>query len=86
MTTLTKIGNSQGIRIPKPIIKQANLEDCDIELKVVEDGLLLKPIKKTSRKKWADNIEETLSKYSNKNDKAILSDFLDDSDLDDWEW
>ncbi len=24
MTTLTKIGNSQGIRIPKPLIKPVN--------------------------------------------------------------
>lgn len=38
MTILTKIGNSQGIRIPKPLIKQAHLENVDLELEVLEIG------------------------------------------------
>jgi antitoxin MazE len=84
MTMLTKIGNSQGVRIPKPIIKQANLENIEIEFEVVKDGLLLKPVKKIVRENWEDNIKKTLSK--NKKDEAVLNDFLNDDDLDDWEW
>jgi len=84
MTMLTKIGNSQGIRIPKPIIKQANLENIEIEFKVVKDGLLLKPIKKIVRENWENDIKKTLSK--NNKDEAVLNDFLNDDDLDDWEW
>ena len=84
MTMLTKIGNSQGIRIPKPIIKQANLENSEIEFEVVKDGLLLKPTKKTVRKDWEDSIKKTLS--NNHKDEAILNDFLNDDDLRDWEW
>ena len=34
MTTITKIGNSRGVRIPKAIIKQANLENTEIEFKI----------------------------------------------------
>ena len=83
MTMLTKIGNSQGVRIPKPIIKQANLENIEIEFEVVKDGLLLKPIKKTVRENWEDNIKDILAKNK---DYGVLDDFLNDSDLDDWEW
>ena len=36
MTMLTKIGNSQGIRIPKALIKEAQLENVEIDLEVVE--------------------------------------------------
>lgn len=36
MTMLTKIGNSKGIRIPKPLIEQANLDNVQIDLEVVE--------------------------------------------------
>ena len=36
---LVKIGNSQGIRIPKPLILQAHLENVDLELEVLENGL-----------------------------------------------
>ncbi len=86
MTMLTKIGNSQGVRIPKPIIKQANLENVEIEFEVVKDGLLLKPIKKQVRKNWEENIKKTLSKDEDKKDEAVLNDFLNDDDLDDWEW
>ncbi len=80
MTMLTKIGNSQGVRIPKPIIKQAKLENIEIEFEVVKDGLLLKPVKKVIRENWEDEIKKTLSK--NKRDEAVLN----DDDLDDWEW
>ena len=45
MTMLTKIGNSKGIRIPKPLIEQAHLEDTQLELEVLKNGLLIKPIK-----------------------------------------
>ncbi len=86
MTMLTKIGNSQGVRIPKPIIKQANLENIEIEFEVVKDGLLLKPVKKIVRENWKDNIKKTLSKNKNKKDEAVLNNFLNDDDLDDWEW
>jgi antitoxin MazE len=84
MTMLTKIGNSQGVRIPKPIIKQAKLENCEIEFEVTEDGLLLKPVKKASRKNWEKNIKEVLSKNRQK-DEAILQDWLDEK-MDEWEW
>lgn len=86
MTMLTKIGNSQGVRIPKPIIKQANLENIEIEFEIVKDGLLLKPIKKVVRENWEDNIKNTLTKNKDKKDEAVLSNFLNDADLDDWEW
>ncbi len=85
MTTLTKIGNSQGVRIPKPIIKQANLENIEIEFEVVKDGLLLKPVKKEVRQNWEDSIKNVLSKNIDKKDEAILEDLLDEK-LDDWEW
>jgi antitoxin MazE len=84
MTVLTKIGNSQGIRIPKPIIKQAKLENCEIEFEVTKDGLLLKPVKKASRKNWKKNIKEVLSKNAQE-DEAVLQDWLDE-ELDEWEW
>ena len=86
MTMLTKIGNSQGIRIPKPIIKQANLENIEIEFEVVKNGLLLKPVKKVVRENWTDSIKNTLSKNKDKKDDAVLNDFLNDDDLNDWEW
>lgn len=56
MAHLIKIGNSQGIRIPQPLIKQANLQNEEFEIQVVENGLLITPIKK-SRKGWEEQFK-----------------------------
>ena len=86
MTMLTKIGNSQGIRIPKPLIKQAKLENVEIELKILKEGLLLKPVKNRVRKDWEEDIKKVLRNNKYKNDEGILNDFLNDDDLSEWEW
>ena len=86
MTKLTRIGNSQGIRIPKPLIAQANLENNKLDLEVVEEGLLIKPILNTRRKNWKSNIESILAKNKDKKDEAVISELLDDSDLEDFKW
>ena len=86
MTTLTKIGNSKGIRIPKPLIRQAHLENVNLELEVLENGLLIKPVNNTSRDTWKENIEKVFSKNKNTSDDGVLEDFLNDSDLEEWQW
>ncbi len=86
MTMLIKIGNSQGVRIPKPIIKQARLEGAEIEFEVREEGLLLKPVRQKPRQNWQKQIEETLSKKRGQKDEGFLEGFLNDEDLEEWEW
>ena len=46
MAKIIQIGNSQGIRIPKPIIALSELEDKDLEFVVMDSGLLITPQKK----------------------------------------
>lgn len=82
MATLTKIGNSKGIRIPKPIIEQAGLEGKEIVFEVTAEGLLLKPVSRKPREGWAEDIE----KHRNEGeDPALLRDWADEK-LDEWEW
>ena len=85
MTMLTRIGNSQGIRIPKPLIAGANLENHKLDFEIVENGLLIKPIS-IKRDNWKENITQVLSKNKKRKDEAILNDMLDDSDLEDYQW
>jgi antitoxin MazE len=82
---LTKIGNSQGIRIPKPLIQQAHLENVNLELEVLENGLLIKPINNIGRETWIENIEKTISKHKNLQDEGLLEDLLNDNDLAEYE-
>ncbi len=60
MAHLIKIGNSQGIRIPKPLIQQANLEGKELDIQVVNQGILVSPCKKP-RENWKEAIEEILA-------------------------
>ena len=39
---LTRIGNSRGIRIPKPLIAQCGLSDV-VEVRVAPEGLVIAP-------------------------------------------
>ena len=51
MPKIIQIGNSQGIRIPKPIIALAELEDKELDFVVMDSGLLITPQKK-ARVAW----------------------------------
>lgn len=86
MTTLTKIGNSQGIRIPKPLIEQAHLENVSLELEVLENGLLIKPVNNIGRDTWRENIEKVTAKHNGIKDDGLLEELLNDNDLEDFEW
>ena len=51
MAQIIKICNSQGIRIPKPIVSIAKLENQELDFIVLNEGLLITPEKK-SRIGW----------------------------------
>ena len=57
MAKIIQIGNSQGIRIPKPIIALANLEDKELEFVVMDSGLLITPEKKV-RVGWENDNDD----------------------------
>jgi antitoxin MazE len=46
MAQIIRIGNSQGIRIPKPIIELTNLAGQELEFTVLNEGLLITTEKK----------------------------------------
>lgn len=49
---IIRIGNSQGVRIPKPLLEQAGLSG-EVELRVEPEGLLVAAIS-AARDGWAD--------------------------------
>jgi len=57
MTTLIRIGNSQGVRIPKAVIEQAQLENKELAFQVIDDGLLIHPITKP-REGWKKQFDK----------------------------
>jgi len=57
MAKIIKIGNSQGIRIPKPIVELANLENIELDFVVLDSGLLITPDKK-ARIGWENRTKQ----------------------------
>lgn len=83
MATLARIGNSQGIRIPKAIIEQADLAGAEIVFEVTPEGLLLKPVRHNPREGWSEQIAQAIKAGGQEPQNELL-----DLDLDaqDWEW
>ncbi len=73
MAHLVKIGNSQGIRIPKPLVEQAQLEGKELKLQLVSEGLLITP-EKDARDGWKETIEGVIVAQGQ---EALDSDWLD---------
>lgn len=84
MATLIRIGNSQGIRIPKIIIDQAQLNDRELNFKITDEGLLIQPLKKP-RQGWKKLFKKAqLVNESDESDKEWLEAQLVENE--DWEW
>jgi len=55
---IVKIGNSQGIRIPKPLLEQTGIMD-DVELDIENNQIIIRPIS-NPRKGW-DNAFKSMA-------------------------
>ena len=49
-TRVIKIGNSQGLRIPKPILEQTGIKD-DVEIEVEKNQIIIRPVRH-AREGW----------------------------------
>ena len=78
---LIQIGNSMGVRIPKPIIQQAGLDSGELTMHLVEEGLLL-TVAKPKRAGW----EETAKMQTILNKEELPFKGGNDFDKEDWKW
>lgn len=79
LVDIIKIGNSQGIRIPKNILKECDISN-QVEVEVKNHNIFIKPV--NPRKNW----EQFFKKMNeNKDDKMLIKDNIS-LDLGDWEW
>ena len=78
---LIKIGNSQGIRIPKMLIEQLGLGE-DVEIQVRDRSLVITPVTR-ARQGWAEAFQE----MSEQGDDVLLdNDIATSWEDEDWEW
>lgn len=78
-----KIGNSQGLRIPKPILEQTGIID-DVEIEVEKNQIILRPVK-NAREDW----DRAFKMMGEKGDDEPLIDEKEIShswDGEEWQW
>ena len=81
-TAIVRIGNSRGIRIPKPLIEQCGLEGT-VELSVENHRLVISP-GRSLRQGWAEAFRIG---GSSEHDELLLDGIpANDFDRKEWEW
>ena len=82
-TRIVRIGNSQGIRIPKPLLEEAGLPE-EVELEV-EDGTILIRSPMRPREGWAAAFQSMTKAGDDQllDEDAVQSSLWDDGE---WEW
>lgn len=81
--SIIKIGNSRGIRIPKPVFEQCGFND-EVELEVQNDRLVVYRSVK-ARENW----EESFKSMASHGDDALETSYADvptEWESEEWEW
>ena len=82
-TRLVRIGNSQGIRIPRLLLKQTNLSE-EVELELRPDQIVIRSAYQT-RHNWEDEFEAMAERGDDKllDEVAVLPTAWEEEE---WEW
>ena len=81
LVNVIQIGNSKGLRIPKSVLKQCNIQD-KVEMEIDDDTIVIKALKKDIRKNWDKAFKDM---HNNKDDQLYVDDSVD-VEMKDWEW
>ncbi len=81
-SNIIKIGNSHGVRIPKPFLEECGLSD-EIEINIIDNGIMITS-PNHPRKDW----DKAFKDMKQNNDDNLVDELLTHSDWDDkeWEW
>ena len=81
-TRIIRIGNSQGIRIPKMLLQQLGFTD-EVELEAQNDQLIVRPIR-TPRQGWDAAFQQMAASADDQlmDDELVPTAF----DQDEWTW
>ncbi len=80
-TRLVRIGNSRGIRLPKPLIEQAGLTE-EVELRVQGGAITIRSVV-APRAGWAEAAQAMQARGE---DGLVLPSTPTRFDADEWEW
>lgn len=78
---LVNIGNSRGVRLPKPLIEEAGLTE-DVELHVLEGKIIISCVSRV-RESWAQGAEKLAARGE---DRLLNEPTATRFDAEEWNW
>ena len=85
-TRIIRVGNSQGIVLPKKLLQQYHLAG-EVDLRPTPEGLLITPVAKPTRHGWDAQMQAALAAAGQEPEGELLEGFADDSfDATEWQW
>jgi antitoxin MazE len=81
LINIVPIGNSKGIRIPKAILDQCDIEN-EVDLEVKNGKIIIEPIKRIPRNGWT----ESFIQMAKTGEDQLLFEEAIDLEMEDWEW
>ena len=81
---LRRIGNSQGIILPRPVLQQAGIEN-EIELEVTDGVITLRPAKLHPRAGW-DEAFAKATEAGHLPDNDLFAGAANEFDQTEWQW
>ena len=85
MAHLISIGNSKGVRLPKHLIAEAQLEEKELEFKILPEGILIHPVSKV-REGWEEQFELMAKQQLSSEEQEWLDADLSSSSEKEWTW
>jgi antitoxin MazE len=84
-TRLIRVGNSQGIVLPKKLLQQYRLSG-EVDLRPTAEGLLITPIERPARQGWDAQMQAAIS-AGQEPEGELLEGFMDDTfEEGEWQW
>ncbi|QDK82447.1 AbrB/MazE/SpoVT family DNA-binding domain-containing protein [Spirosoma sp. KCTC 42546] len=81
---IRRIGNSQGIILPRPLLQQAGIEN-EVDLEVIDGAIVLRPAKSDPRANW-DQLFQNAIEAGHKPEKDLFNGASNDFDQTEWQW
>jgi antitoxin MazE len=81
-TSIRKMGNSQGVLIPKLFLMQVGMEMGEVDIEIENEAIVIRKLSKNPRKGWAKSSKK-LAEVGD--DELVWPEFANDEDKE-WVW
>jgi len=81
-TSIRKMGNSQGVLIPKPFLTQVGMDIGEIEIEIENETIVIRKLTKKVREGWAQSSKKLAAAGD---DNPVWPELTNEDDKD-WVW